>query len=102
MADQVIPLIQKQLDDGTITKMEVKQIVALLVSLLSDDDPSSEPSTASQASKSESQSLFDDDNYCIRCGVAMGYNNPRQFCCGSYCRNDTTESDGDCNPINRD
>lgn len=26
-----------------------------------------------------------ESNYCISCGVDMGENNPRQYCCKTYC-----------------
>ena len=29
--------------------------------------------------------IVGDSNYCISCGIDMGENNPRQYCCKTYC-----------------
>lgn len=32
----------------------------------------------------------DSGNYCIICGVDLGYCNPRQYCCKTYCPEEFT------------
>lgn len=42
--------------------------------------------------------IVEDSNYCISCGVDMGYCNPRQYCCKTYCPNDcSNDCPNDCN-----
>lgn len=35
-------------------------------------------------------------NYCVVCGVDIGYCNPRQYCCKTYCPKQFETSTQDC------
>jgi hypothetical protein len=41
--------------------------------------------------KNPTPKAMDHENKCVTCGINLGNNNPRQYCCKTYCPNEIIE-----------